>query len=110
MTCPQGYPQQIESLIFYLASLKRLTAVQKFILLLIADCTERGPPFHPSLAALAMLCSCSRRYVWNALQGLEGPHGWIVADWRGGQKTNIYLAGWRLKRILHRSRTARRTS
>lgn len=110
MRSPQPYSQQIESLIFYLVSLKRLTTVQKMILGLIADCTERGPPFRPSLATLAILCSCSRKTVWRALQGLEGPHGWIVTDWRGGQKTNIYLAGWRLKRILQRHNNARRTS
>ena len=99
------YPQvQVESFLFYIASLNRLTTVQKCILLLIADCTERGPPFRPSLGALGRLCSCSRKTAWRALQGLDGQHGWIVRDWQGGQKTNIYLAGWRLKRILYRYR------
>jgi hypothetical protein len=104
MKRPQGYQQKLDSLIFYLMSLKGLTAVQKIILALVADCTERGPPFYPSLPALAKLCSCSRRYVWKALQGLAGPHGWIVNDWRGGRATNHYFAGWRLKRILKRYR------
>ncbi len=96
---PQG---KIESLPFYLASLNRLTSVQKIILSLVADCSERGPPFRPSLSALGKLCSCSRKTVWRALQGLEGQHGWVVSDWQGGQRTNIYLPGWRLKRILYR--------
>ena len=99
---PQG---GIESLLFYLASLNRITSVQKLILALVSDCAERGPPFRPSLAALAKMCSCSRKTVWRALQGLEGNHGWIVRDWRGGQKTNEYMPGWRLKRILQRWRT-----
>ena len=96
---PQG---GIESLPFYIASLHRLTTVQKIILGLVADCSERGPPFRPSLPALGKLCSCSRRTAWTALQGLDGHHGWIVSDWQGGQKTNIYLPGWRLKRMLYR--------
>lgn len=99
--------QDIHSCTFYVASLARLTAEQKIIVLLVADCYERGPPFQPKLAALAKLCSCSRKTVWRALQGLEGHHGWIVNEWRGGQKTNCYRPGWRLVRILHRFRTRR---
>lgn len=103
MNNPQTFPQKkIDSLPFYIASLNRLTLAQKYILSLVADCFERGPPFRPSLPALAKLCSCSRKTVWRALQGLDGQHGWIVSDWRGGQKTNIYLPGWRLKRVLYR--------
>ena len=96
---PQG---GIVSLPFYLAALTRLSSVQKLILGLVADCFERGPPFQPTLPALAKLCSCSRKSAWKALQGLDGQHGWIIKDWRGGQKSNVYLPGWRLKRILIR--------
>lgn len=94
--------QVVESLIFYVHSLKRLNGEQKSILLLVADCHNRGSPFQPSLDALGKLCSCSRKTAWRALQGLDGQHGWIIRDWRGGQKSNVYLAGWRLKRILQR--------
>lgn len=100
----RGDAQGIHSLPFYVGSLKRLSATRKFILLLVADCFERGPPFQPSLLALARLCSCSRRTVMAALDGLDGNHGWIIRDWRGGQKTNVYLPGWRLKRVLQRYR------
>lgn len=94
--------QGVESLIFYIHSLDRLTSEQKSVLLLVADCHNRGSPFRPSLEALGKLCSCSRKTAWRALQGLDGTHGWIIRDWRGGQKTNEYQAGWRLKRILSR--------
>ena len=107
VTCGQRrrHPQgTVESIVFYLASLQRLTTVQKCILFLLIDCTQRGPPFRPSLAALGTLCSCSRKTAWRALQGLDGQHGWIVRDWQGGQKTNVYLPGWRLKGILKRYR------
>lgn len=105
------HPQaKVESLPFYIASLHRLNSVQKLILALVADCFERGPPFRPSLAALGKLCSCSRKTAWRALQGLDGQHGWIVRDWQGGQKTNIYLPGWRLKRILIRCGKKRGTT
>lgn len=95
----------IKSLAFYLAGLKRLNAAQKIILGLVAECEERGPPFRPSLAKLAGLCSCSTKHCWRALNGLDGQHGWIIREWYGGQKTNSYRAGWRLKRILQRYRT-----
>lgn len=104
------YPQgKVDSFIFYVHSLHRLSTVQKSILLLVADCSERGPPFRPSLAALGKLCSCSRKTAWRALQGLDGQHGWIVRDWQGGQKTNNYFPGWRLKRILQRAKQKGRT-
>lgn len=96
--------QPVTSFAFYVASLRRLSSTQKLILLLVADCFERGPPFQPSLVALGKLCSCSRRTVMAALRGLEGQHGWIVNDWRGGQQTNVYLPGWRLRRVLQRYR------
>lgn len=96
------YPQHVTSLIFYIHSLNRLRSEQKSILLLVADCHNRGSPFQPSLTALGKLCSCSRKTAWRALQGLDGQHGWIIRDWRGGQKSNVYLPGWRLKRILDR--------
>lgn len=96
------HPQRIDSLTFYVMSLDRLSTVQKCVLLLIADCAERGPPFQPSLAELARLCSCSRKTVWLALRGLDGQAGWIKQDWRGGQKTNRYFPGWRLQRLLRR--------
>lgn len=95
-------PQSVNSLAFYIASLRGLSATQKLLLWLVADCFERGPPFQPGLFALGKLCSCSRRTVMAALDGLDGKHGWIVRDWRGGQKTNVYLPGWRLKRVLYR--------
>lgn len=99
---PRRNPQAVKSFPFYVASLKGLSATQKLILWLVTDCFERGPPFQPSLVALGKLCSCSRRTVMQAMKGLDGQHGWIVNDWRGGQKTNIYLPGWRLKKILLR--------
>lgn len=101
---PRRNPQSVNSFPFYVASLKGLSATQKFILLLLADCHNRGSPFQPSLVTLGKLCSCSRRTAIYAIKGLDGQHGWIVNDWRGGQKTNIYLPGWRLKKILLRYR------
>lgn len=97
---------KINSFIFYVLGMHRLTTVQKCILLLVGDCHGRSPPgrFQPSLTALGRLCSCSRKTAWRALQGLDGQHGWIVRDWRGGQKSNEYLPGWRLKRLLQRYR------
>src|SRR5437660_9797811 len=93
------YPQgRVKSFPFYVCSLDRLSIVQKCLLFLVADCYERGPPFRPSLQVLAKLCSCSSKSVWRALNGLDGRHGWIEREWQGGQKTNIYRAGWRLKR------------
>lgn len=103
------YPQgAIVSLGFYLASLTRLSSVQKLILVLLADCELRGPPFRPSLEAMARLCSCSRKTVWRSLQGLDGQHGWILREWQGGQKTNTYLPGWRLKNLLRQYRKGKR--
>jgi hypothetical protein len=96
--------QGITSLIFYIKSLDRLTSEQKDILLFVADCHCRGSPFHPTLPELAKLCSCSRKTAWRALQGLDGRHGWIIRDWRGGQKSNRYLPGWRLRLIVERWR------
>jgi len=106
-TCGQvrRYPQGgIASFTFYVMGLHRLNTVQKCILLLVGDVHGRSPPgrFQPSLTALGKLCSCSRKTAWRALQGLDGQHGWIVRDWRGGQKSNEYLPGWRLKRIIQR--------
>lgn len=96
--------ESVRSFAFYVAGLRRLSTVQKMIVMLVADCHGRSPPgrFQPSLSALGRLCSCSRKTAWRALQGLEGQHGWIVNDWRGGQKTNEYLPGWRLRRVLQR--------
>lgn len=104
---PRRYPQRdIGSLLFYIASIKGLSATQRWILALVCDCAGRSPPgiFQPSLMALGKLCSCSRRTVMYAMKGLSGNHGWIVNDWRGGQKTNVYLPGWRLKKLLIRYR------
>lgn len=98
---PQG---GIQSFLFYVHSIHRLSTVQKSIILLVTDCHNRGSPFRPSLVALGKLCSCSRKTAWRALQGLDGQHGWITREWQGGQKTNIYSPGWRLKRILERWR------
>ena len=96
--------EEVRSFAFYVAGLRRLNTVSKMILLLIADCHGRSPPgrFQPSLEALGRLCGCSRKTAWRALQGLDGQHGWIVRDWRGGQKSNEYLPGWRLKRVMQR--------
>lgn len=100
---PARYPHPgVKSLAFYVGSIRGLSSTQKLILWFVSDCFERGPPFQPSLSALGKLCSCSRRSVIYAMRGLDGQHGWIVNDWRGGQKTNVYLPGWRLKKILSR--------
>jgi len=110
MRNPQAHHDRIDSLAFYVAGLHRLSTVQKMVLLLVADCHGRSPPgiFQPSLLALGRMCGCSRKTVWRALQGLGGHHGWILPDWRGGQKSNVYLPGWRLKRIIQRYRRASR--
>lgn len=103
---PRRNSQTVNSFPFYVASIKGLSSTQKFILILLADAHNRGSPFQPSLMALGKLCSCSRRTAIYAIRGLAGQHGWIVNDWRGGQKTNVYLPGWRMKRILGRTQKA----
>lgn len=105
MTHAQAYPHHpIQSLPFYILGLDRLTTAQKLILLAVADCYARRKPFQPSLAVLARLCSCSRRSVMRALCGLDGRHGWIRNEWRGGRKTNIYSPGWRLAQLMQRAK------
>ena len=93
---------RIESLTFYLYCLDGLTHCQKSILLLVADAERRGQVFQPSLPALGKMLSGSRLKAWRALRGLDGSHGWIRSEWRGGRQTNVYAAGWRLARILDR--------
>jgi hypothetical protein len=38
----------------------------------------------------------------RALAGLDGRHGWIKTEWRGGRKANLYRPGWRLLRLVER--------
>ena len=108
----QPYAQQrpIQSLHFYVLALDlgrdRLTQTKKHVLLAVADCYRRRKPFQPSLASMAKMFSCSRRTVTRAIYGLEGRHGWIHNEWRGGRKTNIYSPGWRLLSLIGRERRA----
>ncbi|MEK7383981.1 MAG: hypothetical protein AAB262_11950, partial [Elusimicrobiota bacterium] len=72
----QPYAQQrpIQSLHFYVLALDlgrdRLTQTKKHVLLAVAECYRRRKPFHPSLASMAKMFSCSRRTVTRALYGL----------------------------------------
>jgi len=96
---------------FYLAGLVGLSPAERWIVLLLADAERRGRTFWPSLPRLAAMCGCSRSKVWRALQDLEHGNarhkgGWILCEWRGGKKTNIYTPGRRLARIVQRSSPA----
>lgn len=80
-----------------IANRSDLSTVEKLLLCLMADCASRQVELtHFELAAL---CSSSRRSVFTALKNLRR-HDLIIQNWRGGQKSNIYIAGWRLKQVL----------
>jgi|GEM_PF-3889738 len=97
----------IKSLPFYILGLDRHTMAGKLILLAVADCYERRKPFQPSLPVLAKMLSCSRSTVARGLSALEGRHGWVSNEWRGGRKTNIYSPGWRLLQLIQRTERRR---
>jgi hypothetical protein len=100
-TNAQATPQPIKHLWFYFLGLEGLTDTQIVILQTIVQCYHNRDPCQPSLPTWARWFGRSRSKVLLAIRDLEQKQ-WIVVDWRGGRKSNVYSPGPRLWRVLRR--------
>jgi len=101
---PRPFPDgPIDAPWFYCLGITGLNDTRKAILWTVWTCYVRKAPCQPALATWAAWLGRSRSTVCLAMLDLER-RGWLRNETRWGRKSNLYFPGWRLLRLIERTR------